>query len=117
MEQVEEICDHIILVNKGEKILDGSVDEIKENFKENLYKINVDIADKELSSSLFNIIKKAPSHLLLQLQSGANTNDLLKYFIDNQIMVKSFNEVLPSLNDIFIKLVEGGTTRKFNYNN
>src|SRR3954451_2952638 len=40
MEQVEEICDHIVLVNKGQKILDGTVSDIKNQFKENIYQIN-----------------------------------------------------------------------------
>jgi ABC-2 type transport system ATP-binding protein len=39
MEQVEEICDHIVLVNKGKKILDGTVSEIKNRFKENIYRL------------------------------------------------------------------------------
>ncbi len=40
MEQVEEICDHIILINKGNKILDGTVNQVKQDFKENLYRIS-----------------------------------------------------------------------------
>src|ERR1700755_3077331 len=42
MEQVEEICDHIILVNKGEKILDGTVSGVKQQFNENLFRIGVE---------------------------------------------------------------------------
>ena len=42
MEQVEEICDHIILMNKGEKILDGSVSGVKQQFKENLFAVGVE---------------------------------------------------------------------------
>src|SRR5215813_314082 len=42
MEQVEEICDHIVLVNKGEKILDGTVKQVKQDFKENLFSIGAD---------------------------------------------------------------------------
>src|ERR1700733_7678122 len=42
MEQVEEICDHIILVNKGQKILDGTVGEVKQQFKENLFSVGLD---------------------------------------------------------------------------
>src|SRR5258708_18291118 len=42
MEQVEEICDHIILVNKGQKILDGSVQQVKQQFKENLFSIGLE---------------------------------------------------------------------------
>ena len=40
MEQVEEICNHIVLVNKGQKILDGTVKQVKQDFKENLFKVS-----------------------------------------------------------------------------
>ena len=114
MEQVEEICDHIILVNKGKKMIDGTVEHIKQDFKEDIYTLNGDLPNEEISSSLFQVIKHSPKQLLLKLQNGASTNDLLKHFIDKQIKITSFNEVLPSLNDIFIKLVEDTTaTRKF----
>lgn len=114
MEQVEEICDHIILVNKGKKIIDGTVEQIKQDFKEDIYTLNGELPNEEISSSLFKVIQQSPKQLLLKLQNDASTNDLLKYFIDKQIKMTSFNEVLPSLNDIFIKLVEDTTaTRKF----
>jgi ABC-2 type transport system ATP-binding protein len=114
MEQVEEICDHIILVNKGKKMIDGTVEQIKQDFKDDIYTLNGELPIEELSSSLFQVIKQSPKQLLLKLQNGASTNDLLKHIIDKQIKITSFNEVLPSLNDIFIKLVEDTTaTRKF----
>ena len=114
MEQVEEICDHIILVNKGKKMIDGTVEQIKQDFKEDIYTLNGELRSEEISSSLFKVIQQSPKQLLLKLQNDASTNDLLKHFIDKQIKITSFNEVLPSLNDIFIKLVEDTTaTRKF----
>ncbi len=114
MEQVEEICDHIVLVNKGQKILDGTVAKIKQDFKENIYQIGGHVLTEQLSNSIFEVVKYTPENLLLKLQDGTTTNELLKHFINQDISIQSFNEVLPSLNDIFIKLVEGTTaTRKF----
>ncbi len=114
MEQVEEICDHIVLVNKGQKILDGTVAKIKQDFKENIYQIGGHVLPEQLSNSIFEVVKYTPENLLLKLQDGTTTNELLKHFINQDISIQSFNEVLPSLNDIFIKLVEGTTaTRKF----
>lgn len=107
MEQVEEICDHIVLVNKGHKILDGTVSDIKNKFKENIYKINAATSAEHLSTYIFDVVKHQPNQLLLKLQHDSTTNDVLKHFIDQNINIHSFNEVLPSLNDIFIKLVEG----------
>src|SRR6476659_1397324 len=55
MEQVEEICDHIILVNKGTKILDGTVKEIKQDFKENLFRIGFDAMPTLTTTNAFEI--------------------------------------------------------------
>ncbi len=107
MEQVEEICDHIVLVNKGKKILDGTVTEIKDRFKENIYRIDVNTSAENLMTYIFEVIKHQPKQLLIKLQHDSTTNDVLKHFINQDIPIKSFNEVLPSLNEIFIRLVEG----------
>ncbi|MEO6229958.1 MAG: ATP-binding cassette domain-containing protein [Ferruginibacter sp.] len=107
MEQVEEICSHIVLVNKGNKILDGTVTDIKNRFKENIYKIEAKTSAENLMTYIFEVIKHQPQELLIKLQHDSTTNDVLKHFINQDIAIHSFNEVLPTLNDIFIKLVEG----------
>ncbi len=107
MEQVEEICDHIVLVNKGKKILDGSVAEVKQQFKENLYNIGLDQIPSSFSQQFFEVIGKKENSLVIKINHGFRSNDVLQYFIQQNINVASFNEMLPSLNDIFIKLVEG----------
>ena len=107
MEQVEEICDHIVLVNKGKKILDGTVQQIKNQFKENVYKIGVESSAEHLMTYIFEVIKHTPKQMLLKLQHDSKPNDVLSYFINQGLEIHSFNEVLPSLNEIFIKLVEG----------
>ncbi len=107
MEQVEEICDHIVLVNKGHKILDGTVKEIKNQFKENIFQLGAETNALNLATFIFEVIKHQPDKLLLKLQHNSTPNDVLKHFINQNIAIHSFNEVLPSLNEIFIKLVEG----------
>jgi ABC-2 type transport system ATP-binding protein len=107
MEQVEEICDHIVLVNKGKKILDGSVTEIKNQFKQNVYRLGANTNAHNLMTYIFEVIKHQPNELLLKLQHDSTTNDVLKFFIGQDIPIHSFNEVLPTLNEIFIQLVEG----------
>ncbi|MBV9961914.1 MAG: ATP-binding cassette domain-containing protein [Parafilimonas sp.] len=115
MEQVEEICDHIVLVNLGQKILDGSVQQVKNHFKENKFSIQLSGIPEKISSNLFKIIDQQANKLTVKINDGIKTNDVLKYFIDQQINIEGFNEILPSLNDIFISLVEGtkATTRQF----
>lgn len=109
MEQVEEICDHIILLNKGKKILDGTVNNVKQKFKENIYSIDSASAsfDNTTASDLFSIVNHAGSKMQIKIKTGVGTNEVLQHFINNNISINGFNEVMPSLNEIFIKLVEG----------
>ena len=107
MEQVEEICDHIILVNKGKKILDGGVNQVKQQYKENLFKIGFEEQPSNISSNAFEAIGKVDSSLIVKINEGYGSNDVLKHFIQQDITITGFNELLPSLNEIFIKLVEG----------
>jgi ABC-2 type transport system ATP-binding protein len=107
MEQVEEICDHIVLVNKGQKILDGTVSQVKNNFKENLFSIGFEEMPAAINASSFEIVATKEKSLVVKIREGNKSNDVLNHFLDNGAHVLSFNEILPSLNDIFIKLVEG----------
>lgn len=117
MEQVEEICDHIILVNKGKKLLDGTVQEIQQEYKENIYRLEV-LANGDLSfMDNHPSIEQMTWHnnqLTFQLKQGCQSNEVLKTLIDRQIQILSFKEMLPTLNDIFIRLVESTpSTRQF----
>ncbi len=114
MEQVEEICDHIVLVNKGQKILDGTVKNIKNDFKENLFKVgfNQPILAEHLAIHLFEVIQKKENEVIIKLDSGYSNNDVLQYFINKGLPIESFHEILPSLNEIFIRLVEGTPTAR-----
>jgi ABC-2 type transport system ATP-binding protein len=107
MEQVEEICDHIILVNKGKKILDGTVSGVKQQFKENLFSLGLEQMHDAISPEGFEVIGQKDHALVVKIKEGYRPNDVLKYFISRDLGVTSFSEILPSLNDIFIKLVEG----------
>jgi ABC-2 type transport system ATP-binding protein len=107
MEQVEEICDHIILVNKGQKILDGSVTGVKQDFKENIFAIGLDNIPGNINAPVFEVIHRENNQLIIKIKEGFKSNDVLQYFLNQQTTINSFHEVLPSLNDIFIKLVEG----------
>ncbi|MBU3714828.1 MAG: ABC transporter ATP-binding protein [Ferruginibacter sp.] len=114
MEQVEEICDHIILVNKGQKILDGSVGAVKQEYKENIYRIGAEGIPENVIAPFFEVIKRSNNELLIKLKENASRNDLLNYFIAKGTDIHSFNELLPSLNEIFITMVEGSSaSRKF----
>lgn len=109
MEQVEEICDQIVLVNKGQKILDGTVSQVKQDFKENIFEIGFDqpVLPEHTAIHLFNLKSASPHQLKIQINEGFTNNDVIQYFINKGLNIRSFHEVLPSLNDIFIRLVQG----------
>jgi ABC-2 type transport system ATP-binding protein len=109
MEQVEEICDHIVLVNKGKKILDGGVENIKQQFKKNIFEIEFDntVLAEHTATHLFNVESVEEKKLTLRINDQFTNNQILSYFIERNLGVRSFNEILPSLNDIFIELVQG----------
>ena len=109
MEQVEDICDEIVLINKGHKILEGKVAELKQRFKENKYSI---LYDGEISNgfaSLFEVESVSPQEAIVLAHSS--DNEILRYFLDHNITVRGYNEILPSLNEIFIKAVNEQTIK------
>jgi len=115
MEQVEEICKHIVLVNLGKKILDGTVQSVKQQFKENKFSIQLAEKTSHTLSNAFSILEEKENKLTVKINEGFRSNDVLQHFIQNNETIESFNEILPSLNDIFIDLVEGtkSVTRAF----
>jgi ABC-2 type transport system ATP-binding protein len=112
MEQVEEICNQIVLVNKGKKILDGTVKEIKQDFKENLFSIGTEQMPSANGTAPFEVVGSKNHSHVVRIKDGSKPNDVLQYLLNNGVAVNSFNEILPSLNDIFIKLVEGTPTAR-----
>jgi ABC-2 type transport system ATP-binding protein len=115
MEQVEEICDQIVLINLGKKILDGSVNEIKHDFKENKFSIQLSSAPQNIANEIFDVIERRDHTLVVKISNRFKSNDVLQYFIEQNLNIEAFNEILPSLNEIFIRLVESthAVTRSF----
>ncbi|RAJ10732.1 ABC-2 type transport system ATP-binding protein [Chitinophaga skermanii] len=107
MEQVEEICDHIVLVNLGKKVLDGSVAQIKQDFKKHLFR--VDFAEPinfaQVATHHFTIEKSQPKSLVVKLNEDSQTNDILRHFINQNVTITYFEEVLPTINEVFIEQV------------
>ena len=115
MEQVEQICDNIVLINLGKKVLDGTVADVKQQFKENIYNLKIKEIPAQTTDHSYTIISEKANEFIVKINDGYRSNDVLKNFLQQDCTIESFNEVLPSLNDIFIKLVEGtkATTRAF----
>jgi ABC-2 type transport system ATP-binding protein len=112
MEQVEEICDRIVLINKGNLLLDGRVDEIKNTFKENHYEMSIigDLPD-EINHSM-DIISQKNGKIIFKSIDEDNAQNVLALLLKANVKIKSFQEILPGLEEIFIKVVENNQIMK-----
>ena len=108
MEQVEEICEHIVLINQGKNVLQGSVKDVKNHFKENLFQFKYQGVLPAGFQEKAQIIEEKNQQVTLQLKENEDSNDFLRYLIQNKVHITSFNEILPTLNEIFIKQVGNG---------
>ena len=110
MESVEEICDHIALINESSKVLEGTVRDIKNDFKNNTFKIALSNGSENIKlSNQFEILHVKPNHGILeytvQVKESFGPNDLLKEMTSHGD-VYHFEEMVPTVNDIFIQTVE-----------
>jgi ABC-2 type transport system ATP-binding protein len=105
MEQVEEMCDHIVLINKGKNVLCGEVQAIKSQYKKNLFRIET---AGELPTDFpeqFPVVSQEKNAITFQLQDDSNSNDLLKIFLQKGARIVRYEEILPTFNEIFIQRV------------
>src|SRR6187397_3024904 len=80
MEQVEEICDHIVLVNKGKKILDGTISEIKQDCKENHFRIGFDQIPASMNANPpFEMVGTQDHQYVVKIKEGFKPTDVLNY--------------------------------------
>ncbi len=105
MEQVEEICDRIVLINQGKNVLEGSVKEIKQNFKENLFRVEYEGTLPADIGARADVVEQQAQTLKIKLSGDRDSNQFLQYLLQNGVRIIGFNEILPSLNEIFIKRV------------
>lgn len=118
MGTVEDLCDHIALINKSKKILDGAVNDVKENFKTNIFEVTYTGDYGKVESSLgqsFSILEHAESNtgnkVKIRHLNGSGSNDLLRHLL-GVAEIKSFREIIPNMNDIFIRVVESYNAEK-----
>jgi ABC-2 type transport system ATP-binding protein len=87
---------------------------VKQQFKENLFHVGLEDVPENVSSHIFEVIGYQKEGLVVKIHEGFRPNDVLKHFINQNMNILAFNEILPSLNDIFIRLVEGtSVSRQF----
>jgi len=105
MEQVQELCSDIVLLNRGRVLLTGQVDTIREAHKKHLVEVRYRGDTGSLTHPGFEVLEQHPDMLLIRLREPFAGNDLLGLLISRPLEVLSYREILPSLNDIFIQLI------------
>lgn len=121
MASVEELCDYITLIDNSQTILEGKVSEIRSQYKSNSYELEFEGNPEKLENAIKqnfqtdNLISldDGKSKATIQLTDSGKGNDLLKLAVDS-VSVNSFREVLPTMNEVFIKAVDENKNKKEN---
>lgn len=112
MASVEELCDDITLINRSKSILEGNLEEIRQTYKSNTFKLSFKGDPEKLKIALrsnFDIIETKVNHsihtAIIKASEGTAGNELLLEAL-SAVDITGFNELIPSMNEIFIKVVE-----------
>lgn len=111
MESVEELCSHIALINHSKKVIEGSVKDIKKQFKTNLYEVSFTGNKIAFSNALwtgYEIIDTQTEDEIITCRIKMLNNNTPKNLLESiipHINIHSFKEIIPEMNDIFISLV------------
>ena len=115
MESVEELCDHIALINHSNKILEGNLIDIKNEFKTNTFEVGLHTEDKKALESQIKekysvskaSFKSLEDDLKLNIQlTESDTSSELIQFLSSKAQVNHFVEIIPNASDIFIQAVK-----------
>lgn len=112
MESVEELCDHIALINKSKKVLEGKTTEVRASHKTNTFTVDYEGTLNPSFGDQFKVLNTDTVEGSLKrssikiTQNEVSANDLIGQLIQ-QVSVQSFQEKIPSINDIFIETVQG----------
>lgn len=113
MESVEELCDHIALIHKSNKLIEGKLNDVKRAYRSNTFEVGILTDNVEgLMFDLSQKFKVSPAHfkslnndLKLQISLGTATSNELLHILTQRGLVTHFVEKIPSVNDIFIQTV------------
>ncbi|MBA3633602.1 MAG: ATP-binding cassette domain-containing protein [Acidobacteria bacterium] len=108
METAERLCQDILLINKAHKVVSGSLREVKASYGKNLIALRAVGGDSVLEDK--TLVAKITEHAderEIQLAENADAQNLLKKLVENGAIISKFEQVEPSLNDIFIEKVKG----------
>lgn len=108
MESVEELCDNIALIHKSQVVLQGKVFDIRKDHRPNIFRFRLLGNEFDLTHPSFTLLSQDPYHEFIDLrirkENGITSNELVRLILDKYEVV-SYDEELPSMNDVFITTV------------
>jgi ABC-2 type transport system ATP-binding protein len=117
MASVEELCDHITLINAAETVLQGEISHIRDKYRVNKFLVTFNGDPKKIIGGLdnrFELLKMEENGMgqqaTIQISAGAGSGDLIRNLLDIT-EIKAFQEILPSMNDIFIEVVNDASKK------
>lgn len=108
MSTAERLCNDILLIDKSRKVISGTLREVKESYGKNLIALRANGGENVLQDK--SLVEKITAHsdeIEIQLAENASSQDLLKGLVESGAVISKFEEIEPSLNDIFIEKVRG----------
>ncbi len=108
MASVEEICDEIALINKSQVVLSGNVNEVRNRFKDNTFRVSITNGSFTALPDVYSVISEETEHNMLNIRIRKEkeiSNSELISALTQQHEIFSFTEELPSMNEVFLKQV------------
>jgi ABC-2 type transport system ATP-binding protein len=105
MEQVEQICDEVCLINRGTKVLGGTLSEIKQRFMNNSALLAYSGNDSFLTNELFGQVSKHRDYIEIALKDPVDAQEILRQALSAGAVINRFQMIEPTLNDIFIRTI------------
>ncbi len=104
MESVEELCEHVALIDKSKLVLNGKLTDIKNQYKEHVYELILNTEETIQLPENYNLIEKTGNKNLIKIAPESSSRELLQKVL-SQTDIQSFREILPSANEIFVRAV------------
>ena len=106
MNSIEELCEEIVILDKGKMVLSGNLNNIKETYKTN----KIEVITKDDISNLvekngLKIYSQDKKKYIISVENEIQANQLLKSFVDKELKIEKFELVKPTLHEIFVEKV------------
>lgn len=120
MSSVEELCDEITLIHRSQAVLQGKVDEIRQQFKKHIFRVQVEGDKFSEERGFYSIVEQKKTRegteAIIRLAKTMSNNDVILQLARNYMLL-SFEEILPSMQEVFIETVQNDDTSSPQINN